>query len=418
MSLVKIISWITATISSLIMLQTLYFKFTAANESVYIFTQLGLEPFGRIGIGVAELVASILLIIPRSRFLGALISVGLMIGAVIGHLTKLGIEVMNDGGYLFALCLIVLTSTIICLYLKRKQLISFLSVFAQLDKNTIRLLRIPFSFFLMPIFILALSQSNDFKLLDVIITFLIIHLLVYPASNGYNSYIDKDESPIGGLEKPPMPTKALFHLTLVMDVFAISLSFILISKLFSVCILAYILASRAYSSKQIRLKKYPFIGFFVVVVFQGAFTYLMCSIGITNAQLEFTNANVYIMLACSLQIAGAYPLTQIYQHKEDYADGVVTLSYKLGYKGTFMFTALIFGICNLFYFLYFNSVGKVHYFYILQLFFIPILVFFSFWFLKVTKDNSEADFKNTMRMNAIAAICMNSCFIILFILNH
>jgi uncharacterized membrane protein YphA (DoxX/SURF4 family) len=126
MSLVKIISWITATISSLIMLQTLYFKFTAANESVYIFTQLGLEPFGRIGIGVAELVASILLIIPRSRFLGALINVGLMIGAVIGHLTKLGIEVMNDGGYLFALCLIVLTSSIICLYLERKQLISFL----------------------------------------------------------------------------------------------------------------------------------------------------------------------------------------------------------------------------------------------------------------------------------------------------
>ncbi len=286
------------------------------------------------------------------------------------------------------------------------------------DINTIKLLRIPFSFFLMPIFILALSQSSDFKLLDAIITFLIIHLLVYPASNGYNSYIDRDESPIGGLEKPPMPTKALFYLTLVMDVLAISLSFILISKLFSACILAYILASRAYSSKQIRLKKYPLLGFLIVVVFQGAFTFLMCSIGITNTHLEFTNANIYIMLACSLQIAGAYPLTQIYQHKEDYADGVVTLSYKLGYKGTFIFTALMFGICNLFYFLYFNSVGKVHCFYILQLFFIPILVFFSYWFMKVSKDNSEANFKNTMRMNAIAAICMNSCFITLLILNN
>jgi uncharacterized membrane protein YphA (DoxX/SURF4 family) len=122
----KIISWITAILSSLIMLQTLYFKFTAAPESVYIFTQLGLEPFGRIGVGVAELIASILLIIPKRRFLGALISVGLMIGAVIGHLTKLGIEVVNDGGYLFALCLIVLTSSFICLYLERKQLTSFL----------------------------------------------------------------------------------------------------------------------------------------------------------------------------------------------------------------------------------------------------------------------------------------------------
>lgn len=126
MASVKIISWITAIISSVVMLQTLYFKFTAAPESVYIFSQLGLEPFGRIGVGVAELIASILLIIPKRRFLGALISVGLMIGAVIGHLTKLGIEVMNDGGYLFALCLIVLTSSLICLYLERKQLTSFL----------------------------------------------------------------------------------------------------------------------------------------------------------------------------------------------------------------------------------------------------------------------------------------------------
>lgn len=286
------------------------------------------------------------------------------------------------------------------------------------DINTIKLLRIPFSFFLMPIFVLALSQSSDFKLLDAIITFLIIHLLVYPASNGYNSYIDRDESPIGGLEKPPMPTKALFYLTLLMDVLAISLSFVLISKLFSVCILAYILASRAYSSKQIRLKKYPLLGFLIVVVFQGAFTFLMCSIGITNALIEFTDANVYIMFACSLQIAGAYPLTQIYQHKEDYADGVVTLSYKLGYKGTFIFTALMFGICNVLYYLYFNEVGRLNQFYILQLFFIPILVFFSYWFMKVSKDNSEANFKNTMRMNAIAAICMNGCFITLFILNH
>ena len=270
----------------------------------------------------------------------------------------------------------------------------------------------------MPIFILALSQSNDLKLFYAITTFLIIHLLVYPASNGYNSYIDRDESPIGGLEKPPLPTKALFHLTLLMDVLSVGLSFFLISKLFSMCVLAYILASRAYSSKQIRLKKYPFLGFLIVVVFQGAFTFFMCSVGISNSELTFKSANIYIMLACSLQIAGAYPLTQIYQHNVDYADGVVTLSYKLGYKGTFIFTAVMFGVCNFFYYLFFNEIGKVNHFYILQLFFIPILIFFAYWFLKVSKNNSDANFKNTMRMNAIAAVCMNSCFIILFILNH
>jgi uncharacterized membrane protein YphA (DoxX/SURF4 family) len=126
MALNKTISWIPAIISSVIMLQTLYFKFTAAPESVYIFTQLGIEPFGRIGVGVAELIASALLLIPKSRFFGALMAVGLMLGAVIGHLTKLGIEVMNDGGYLFALCLIVLASSLFCLYLERKKLTSFL----------------------------------------------------------------------------------------------------------------------------------------------------------------------------------------------------------------------------------------------------------------------------------------------------
>jgi 1,4-dihydroxy-2-naphthoate octaprenyltransferase len=182
--------------------------------------------------------------------------------------------------------------------------------------------------------------------------------------------------------------------------------------------LAYILASRAYSSKQIRLKKYPLIGFLIVVIFQGAFTFFMCTIGIENASFKLTNANIFIMLACSLQIAGAYPLTQIYQHKQDVADGVVSLSYKLGYKGTFLFTALMFVICNIFYFLYFNEVGRTNQFYILQLFFTPILIFFFYWFFKVVKNNSEANFKNTMTMNSIAAISMNSCFAVLFILNN
>jgi uncharacterized membrane protein YphA (DoxX/SURF4 family) len=108
------------------MLQTLYFKFTAAPESVFIFTQLGLEPYGRIGVGVAELIASILIIIPNVRFLGALMGIGLMLGALIGHLTKLGITIMDDGGYLFALCIIVLLSCLLCLYLERRQFISLL----------------------------------------------------------------------------------------------------------------------------------------------------------------------------------------------------------------------------------------------------------------------------------------------------
>jgi 1,4-dihydroxy-2-naphthoate octaprenyltransferase len=270
----------------------------------------------------------------------------------------------------------------------------------------------------MPIFILALSQSPEPNLFCTIASFLIIHLLVYPASNGYNSYIDKDETSIGGLEKPPMPTKALFYLTLVMDSLALLLSLILIHWIFALCILTYILASRAYSSKQIRLKQYPLIGFLIVVIFQGAFTYYMSMFGINGESLSFSTSDIYIMLACSLQIAGAYPLTQIYQHEADLADGVTTLSYKLGIKGTFLFTGISFLFCTIFYFLYFQSVSGLNQFFVLLVLFIPILVFFNLWFIKTMKNLEEANFKNTMRMNAIASVCMSTCFIILTVLNY
>jgi len=285
------------------------------------------------------------------------------------------------------------------------------------SSNTLKLLRIPFSILLMPIFLLAVSQAEVINIYKAILSFSIIHLLVYPASNGYNSYIDRDEESIGGIEKPPLPTKQLFHLTLIMDVLAISLALILISELFSICILVYILASRAYSSKQIRLKKYPVIGFLIVVVFQGAFTYFMSTIAIANSLFNFSQKNTYILLACSFQIAGAYPLTQIYQHKQDLRDNVKTLSYKLGYKGTFIFTGVMFTVCNLFYYLYFQASNQMPLFYILQLFFIPIVVYFGWWLIKVLKNTKQANFKNTMRMNVIASACMNCCFVLFIILN-
>lgn len=285
-------------------------------------------------------------------------------------------------------------------------------------RNTIKLLRIPFSFFLMPLFLLALSQSTSIVLFKAILSFIIIHLLVYPASNGYNSYIDKDETPIGGLEKPPMPTKIVFYTTIAMDILALALSFVFINPLFALCILGYILASKAYSSKQIRLKKYPFIGFLVVIIFQGTFTYYMAYLGISGNAMVLNKTSAFLLLACSFQIAGAYPLTQIYQHKQDFADGVITLSYKLGYMGTFIFTTLMFFICNVFYYLYFNSIRMMSNFYTIQLFFLPMIAYFIYWFYLVHKDHVHANFKNTMRMNSFAATCMNTCFITLYVINH
>ena len=99
--------WLMRLVVAAILLQTLFFKFTGAPESVFIFETLGAEPYGRIGSGIMELVASVLILVPSTVALGALLAVGLMVGAIGSHFTVLGIDIMGDGGLLFALALIV-----------------------------------------------------------------------------------------------------------------------------------------------------------------------------------------------------------------------------------------------------------------------------------------------------------------------
>lgn len=122
------LSWFFQAVIAVILLQTLYFKFTGAEESVFIFKTLGMEPWGRLGTGVAELVASILLFVPSLVVYGAIMTVGLMSGAILGHLTELGIEVQGDGGYLFSLAVICLASSLLILWIRRKQLADVLQL--------------------------------------------------------------------------------------------------------------------------------------------------------------------------------------------------------------------------------------------------------------------------------------------------
>lgn len=132
----KIVNWILRLLAAVIMLQTLYFKFTAAPESVYIFTTIGMEPYGRIGIGVMELVASLLLIVNSTRLIGAGLGVGLMAGALFFHLTQLGIEVQGDGGQLFAYALIVMVSCFLLLLLNFKETLQLIqTVFSVFKKK-------------------------------------------------------------------------------------------------------------------------------------------------------------------------------------------------------------------------------------------------------------------------------------------
>ncbi len=102
-----ILERVLSIVAAIIMLQTLYFKFSGAEESIYIFTTMGMEPWGRYGTGVAELVAGLLLLYPKTTHFGAVLGIGIMAGAIISHVTVLGIEVQGDGGYLFGLALTV-----------------------------------------------------------------------------------------------------------------------------------------------------------------------------------------------------------------------------------------------------------------------------------------------------------------------
>jgi uncharacterized membrane protein YphA (DoxX/SURF4 family) len=118
----KLLSWILRLVAAAILLQTLFFKFTAAPESVYIFTTLGMEPWGRIGSGIAELIAAVLLLVPATRVYGALLALAVMAGAIGSHLTRLGIEVQGDGGLLFALALTVSICAASVLLIHRREL--------------------------------------------------------------------------------------------------------------------------------------------------------------------------------------------------------------------------------------------------------------------------------------------------------
>jgi 1,4-dihydroxy-2-naphthoate octaprenyltransferase len=284
-----------------------------------------------------------------------------------------------------------------------------------MKKSTLQLLRIPFSFFLMPVYWFALGQelpeNRDWP--RALLIFFILHILVYPASNGYNSYMDRDTSPIGGLEHPPAPTRQLFFITVTMDILAL-LSGLFISRWFTAGLAVYILASRAYSYRGIRLKRLPVIGYLTVIICQGALVFFLVYHGShINRDLH---APAEAMIISSLLIGGFYPLTQVYQHEADRKDGIKTISMLLGIRGTFIFTAIIYTFAMLLMAYYFFSTLQINEFYLLATSMLPILVYFFIWIVKVWKDPMQANFTNTMRMNLLASVCTNAGFIAVLIM--
>lgn len=281
--------------------------------------------------------------------------------------------------------------------------------------STIQLLRFPFSLFLMPVYWFALSQVPAINLLHALFSFIILHLLVYPASNGYNSYMDRDTGSIGGIKHPLQPTRQLLYSTVVMDSIAILLS-CLISPFFVLGVLLYILASKAYSFRGIRLKKYPVTGYLTVMLFQGGLTFALVYHGCSMNKAALPPYPA--MLAAGLLIGGFYPLTQIYQHQADLKDGVKTISYLLGFRGTFIFSAMVYTIAVGVLGWYFVHTRQLTGFFLFCISMLPVAVYFISWAAKVWQNEVCADYTNTIRMNIIASVCSNLAFILIFIARH
>lgn len=291
-----------------------------------------------------------------------------------------------------------------------------------MTKSTLQLLRFPFSLFLTPVFVLGLTISAQPFSWKSWAAFFILHLLVYPSSNGYNAYMDRDEGSIGGVEQPLPPTKELFYVSVGMDLLALVFSFI-VNPYFFGGIALYIAASRLYSWRKVRWKKHPIGGFLVVVICQGSLiTWITSLVTISPAQI-FPDTIQFPywwmpVVASALLLASSYPITQIYQHEQDARDGVTTLSMKLGIMGSFKFSIFMNSMAIPLLLGYaWTTTGWVGCVWML-ISFSPAGMYLLNWKRKCAVNPAEANFKNTMKMNLIGSLAALFATLGLLILQH
>lgn len=284
------------------------------------------------------------------------------------------------------------------------------------SRATILHLRIPFSFYLMPFYFFALSQSPDPKPAFIILSFLIIHLFFYPASNGFNSYYDKDEESIGGLENPPPVSAELLRVSLLLDGLALLLC-LYINWQFALMLFIIGAVSKAYSHPRVRLKKYPVLGLLTVAFFQGAFTFTMSYLAINGFEFgKVYDAKIWqAATLCALMLLGSYPMTQVYQHNEDGRRGDLTMSRLLGIHGTFIWTAIIFFMATAGFVLFISYYYSLLFAVAFPAFLFPTLVYFLLWYLRVRKNPAAADFRSTMKLNSLSSWCFVLFFLFLYL---
>jgi len=280
-------------------------------------------------------------------------------------------------------------------------------------RSTLLHLRFPFSFFLLPIWLAAVSAVPAPDPGRTLATFVILHLLLYPASNGFNSYFDRDEGPIGGIAHPPPVGKDLLVAALALDFMALLAGAALLGPLFVAGILLYGIASKLYSWDRTRLKARPIVSWLMIGAGQGAITFLIVLSSVsTSGPAGIGVSSALEALSAMALLLGVYPLTQVYQHEEDGRRGDLTISRLVGILGTFALSGVFLGAGTLGFGAFVAMKGGPVWGAVYLAMQLPAAIYFMTWFLRARRDAASADFKHAMVMNILASGCLSFFFIL------
>ena len=288
-----------------------------------------------------------------------------------------------------------------------------------MTKSTLMHLRIPFSYFLMPVFLLGASFAGNIDWMRFWAAFIIVHLFLYPAANAFNSYYDRDIGSISCLKRPPPVDEELLTISLILDCVAV-LAGLFLSWQFAVALLVYGICSKLYSHEKIRLKRRPILSWVGISIIQGGYVFLMAYFVVQNGS-HFDALNEYVILAAglvTLLMLGYYPITQVFQHADDAARGDKTISMMLGVRGTFLLAAAILffsagGFCW-FFLVFFKSL------YVLLFLLMQVLaaLYFLVWSVRALKNANIADYGHVMMFNIVSASGMTLFSMIFHILER
>lgn len=279
-------------------------------------------------------------------------------------------------------------------------------------------LRLPFSLFLLPVYLFGLFLPSAAGGIDALLVGIALHLFLYPASNAFNSFYDRDTGPIGGIASPPPVDGTLLAVSLIWELPGLMLLFL--AGLWPGCLgLLYSLFSKAYSWDLTRWKRFPVFSLTGIALVQGGLVVLM----VNFPPWSETSAGILAAasLTAALFLSGVYPLTQIYQHDADAARGDCSYSMKVGVRGTFIHSGISFLLAGGGFALVFHLAQPALWrreliFLLLSL--APAMVYFSGWAAKVWHDQKFADYAHAMKMNFLSSGCLNLFLIAAFILRH